>query len=113
MRVKTNTINDYIIMITVFVKHTVEDYDTWKATWAEGASTREKYGATGEYRLLHETGKPNEIVYVGEWESMEGIQQYMDEGDVDTAMKDSGVIGEPELYFLEEIEAKTPERPPA
>jgi quinol monooxygenase YgiN len=100
-------------MITVFAKHTVEDYDTWKAAWDEMASTHEKYGVMGDYRLFREAGKPNEVVIMNEWESKEGIQRFMKEVDLEKAMGDSSVIGEPELYFLEEIESKIPERPPA
>jgi hypothetical protein len=93
-------------MITVFAKHAVEDYDSWKATYDEDAGVREEYGYVGNERLFREAGKPNEVVILNEWESMEGNQRFMEESGLDERMEESGVIGEPELYFLEELETK-------
>lgn len=100
-------------MTTIFLKHTVEDYDSWKPGFDEHASTREEYGSTENYRLFREAGSPNEIVMIGEWESAEAFQRFMDESDVKEKMGELGVISEPEVYVLDEIESKTPERAPA
>lgn len=100
-------------MTTIFLKHTVQDYDSWKPGFDDHASTREAYGSSEDYRLYHEAGHPNEIVMVGEWESAEAFQRFMDESDVAEKMDELGVISEPEVYVLEEIEAKTPGRPAA
>jgi quinol monooxygenase YgiN len=100
-------------MTTIFIKHTVEDYDSWKPGFDAHASVREEYGSSEDYRLFREAGKPNEIVMMGEWESAEAFQRFMEESDVKEKMGELGVTSEPEIYVLEEIEAKTPERPPA
>ncbi|AZH24702.1 antibiotic biosynthesis monooxygenase [Haloplanus aerogenes] len=94
-------------MTTIFLKHTVEDYDSWKAGFDDHANTREEYGSHEDYRLFHETGSPNEIVMVGEWESAEAFQRFMEESDVKEKMGELGVISEPEVYILEETEAET------
>ena len=98
-------------MTTIFLKHTVEDYDSWKVGFDEHATTREEYGSPEDYHLFHEAGNPNEIVMVGEWESAEAFQRFMEESDVKEKMGELGVISEPEVYILEEIEAKTSEQP--
>jgi quinol monooxygenase YgiN len=100
-------------MTTIFIKHTVEDYDSWKPGFDDHADTREEYGSHENYRLFREAGNPNEIVVMGEWESPEAFERFMDESDVKEKMGELGVISEPEVYIFEEIEAKTPERPPA
>lgn len=100
-------------MTTIFLKHTVEDYDSWKVGFDDHANTREEYGSSENYRLFREAGSPNEIVMMGEWESPEAFQRFMDESDVREKMAELGVTSEPEVYVLEEIEAKTPERPAA
>ena len=99
-------------MTTIFIKHTVEDYDTWKSGFDDHARTRQEYGSPEDYRLFREAGSPNEIVMVGEWESAEAFQRFMEESDLKEKMGELGVISEPEVYVLEEIEAKTSEQPP-
>lgn len=93
---------------TLLVKHTVEDYETWKTHFDDHASTREEYGERG-YRLFRLSEDPNELVTLWEWESAESVQEFMEESDVREAMDESGVVGEPEMYFLEEIEDRTAE----
>ena len=99
-------------MTTIFLKHTVEDYDTWKAGFDDHATTREEYGSLEDYRLFREAENPNEIVMVGEWESAEAFQRFMEESDVKEKMAEFGVISEPEVYILEETESKPSEQPP-
>jgi quinol monooxygenase YgiN len=98
-------------MTTVFMKHTIEDYDTWKAGFDDHASTREEYGSPEDYRLFREAENPNEIVMIAEWESAEAFQRFMEESDVKEKMGELGVISEPEVYILEETEATTSEQP--
>ena len=99
-------------MTTIFLKHTVEDYDSWKVGFDAHANTREEYGSSEDYRLFHDAENPNEVVMMGEWESAEAFQRFMEESDVKEKMGELGVISEPEVYVLEEIEAKTSEHPP-
>jgi len=99
-------------MTTIFLKHTVEDYDSWKAGFDDHATTREAYGSPEDYRLFRVAENPNEIVMVGEWESAEAFQRFMEESDVKEKMGELGVISEPEVYILEETEAKTADQPP-
>lgn len=100
-------------MTTIFLKHSVEDYDTWKQAFDDNADTRKEYGSPENYRLFHEAGTPNEVVVIAEWESVETFQQFMEESDLQEKMGEAGVISKPEVYILEETELKTPEQQPA
>lgn len=42
------------------MKHTVEDYDTWKQVFDDHADTREEYGSLEDGRLFHEAGNPRD-----------------------------------------------------
>ncbi|HZD43496.1 MAG TPA: hypothetical protein VE134_05495 [Methanomicrobiales archaeon] len=95
-------------MATVLIKHTVEDYETWKAYYDDHASTREEFGERG-YRLYHVADDPNEIVILFEWDSPENAQEFLETSDLPEVMESAGVMGEPEVYHLDEIETKTPE----
>ena len=90
-------------MPTLFVKHTVEDYETWKPYFDDHASTRKEYGERGS-RLFQLAEDPNEIVAMMEWDSVEDIQAFVEKSDLGEVMAESGVVGEPERYILNEAE---------
>lgn len=94
-------------MPSVLVKHTVEDYDSWKAHFDDHQPTREEFGQLG-YQLYSVTEDPNEVVVLLYWDSVENARRFFEESDVADVMDRAGVIGEPELHFLDEIEAKRP-----
>lgn len=96
-------------MIHILIKHTVEDYDTWKPIFDEHASTRMEYGSQG-YRLFHVSEDPNELVLLFEYDSAENVQKLLEESDLREVMEKAGMVGEPEIYFLNEIESKSPEQ---
>ncbi|WP_411963933.1 antibiotic biosynthesis monooxygenase [Haloferax sp. YSMS24] len=97
-------------MSTIFVKHAVQDFDTWKPYFDDHDSTRNEYGGQG-YRLFRRTEDPNELVMVFDWDTMENAQKFLEESDLKDVMEEAGVVGEPEIFFLEEIESKLPEEP--
>jgi quinol monooxygenase YgiN len=99
-------------MVNVLVKHAVADYDRWKRYFDEEASTRMEYGSQG-YRLYHVSSDSNVVVMLFEWDSMENARKFHDDSGVLEVMKKAGVVGEPEIYYLDEIESKTPEQPMA
>ena len=96
----------------ILVKHTVEDFDTWKPGFDDHASTRVEYGSQG-YTLFRDSADPNELIILMEWDSAENAQRFMEESDLKERMEELGVIGEPEITFIEEAEAKSPEMPAA
>lgn len=99
-------------MASVLIKHTVEDYDSWKPVFDDHATTRMEYGSKG-YRLLKGSETDDEIVLLFEWDSAENARRFLEESDVKDVMERGGVVGEPEIHFLEEIEAKSAESPMA
>lgn len=96
-------------MVQVLIKHTVEDYDEWKPGFDDHASTRMDYGSKG-YRLFKLSEDSNEIVILFDWDSEENAQQFVEESNLRDVMEEVGVVGEPEIYFLEEIETKKREK---
>lgn len=99
-------------MVHVLIRHAVEDYDRWKPYYDDNARARQESGSLG-YRLFKSAADPNELVMLFEWDSMENAQSFFDSSDLREVMTEAGVRGEPEFQFLEELEAKTPERPAA
>ena len=59
------------------------------------------------------SGDPNEVVVLWEWDSAENFWAFIEESDVGEVMEEAGVVGESEMYSLEETESKTTESPAA
>lgn len=97
-------------MAVLLIRHAVEDYDEWKPVFDAHAETRREYGSKG-YRLFHVADDPDEVVALFEWESADRARAFVEETDLGELMAEAGVVGDPEIQFLEEIEAKTPETP--
>lgn len=97
-------------MVNILVRHTVEDYDTWKPGFDD--STWKEYGQVG-YVLYRVSDDSNDIIIMLEWDSMENAKRFLEESDVREQMEELGVVGEPEISFLDSIESKMPSTPAA
>ena len=87
----------------LLIDHAVEDYEEWKPFFDNHASTRAESGSGGG-QLFHKEGEPNELVILFEWDSIENAREFATSDDLREVMAEAGVIGEPELHFLEKIE---------
>ncbi len=79
----------------VIVKYKVADFD------ADGAN-RQAGGCKGG-QLFRSADDPNEVVMLFEWD-LEKARQYSQREEVRAKMREAGVLGSPDVYFLEEIE---------
>ena len=87
----------------LLIDHTVQDYQEWKPHFDDHASTRAEHGCEGG-QLFHKEGDETEIVALFEWDSLENAREFAASEDLHEKMDEAGVVGEPELQFLEQIE---------
>lgn len=99
-------------MPQILIRHEIADFDAWKSVFDEHASTRAEYGSQG-YHLFRDAERPNDLVMLFEWDSMANAESFLEESDVEEKMGEGGVVGEPEIVFLEEIESAPSEKKPA
>jgi heme-degrading monooxygenase HmoA len=90
-------------MVYLLIRHKVEDYETWKSMYDEHAATRKAAGSQGA-RLLRNTADGNEVVAIITWLNLEQAEAFSNSPDLHTVMQKAGVIGTPELIYLEEVE---------
>ena len=90
-------------MVQFLVKHRVKDYGKWKPVFDEHGSKRRTSGSRGG-RLFKNSKDPNELLILFEWEDQAKALQFAQSDDLRQAMERAGVVGKPEVYFLEEIE---------
>ncbi len=87
----------------VIVRHKVEDYAKWYPVYTQHGATR-KAGGSKSARLLRSKTDPNEITLIFEWDSLENAQKFVQSPDLRETMQKAGVIGMPDVHFLEEVE---------
>lgn len=89
----------------LFVQHEVEDYAEWKPGFDDHDATRVEFGQQG-YRLFRAADDPNNVYMMGEFDTVENAQAFVEESDVKERMAELGVKGEPQVAILEELEER-------
>jgi heme-degrading monooxygenase HmoA len=89
-------------MAQLFIRHKVKDYAKWKPLFDEHGAKRKAAGCKGG-RLFHSEKDPTEVVILFEWEDVGKAHKFAESEDLRQTMERAGVVGKPELYFLEEI----------
>ena len=92
-------------MAHFLVHHKVEDYKTWKSVFDAHSSLRSEAGSLGG-KIFQSINNPNEVFTLLEWDSLANAQKFAQSDSIKEAMKKAGVVGIPEIYFVEEA-AKT------
>jgi uncharacterized protein (DUF1330 family) len=85
-------------MTTLAVRHSVSDFDTWKAAFDGHAAVRTGHGATGQ-RVLHDG---NSILVIIDFPDAASAQAFMADPSLAEAMSKGGVIGAPDVAILVE-----------
>jgi len=87
----------------MLIRHKVQDYGKWKAAFDAHGATRKTSGSKGG-RLLRNAEDPNELVILFEWDDVKKARQFAQSEDLRKAMQGAGVIGKPDIHFLEEVD---------
>jgi quinol monooxygenase YgiN len=90
-------------MLHMLVIHTVGEYEKWKKVFDEDAATRKSSGSMGG-RLYRSADNPNQMIVQMDWESAEKAHQFAAAPGLRESMERAGVVGMPQVFFLEEIE---------
>ena len=89
-------------MAQLLIRHKVKDYAKWKSVFDEDGAKRKEGGSKGG-RLFRSEKDPNEVVVLFEWQDLGKAHKFTESEDLRQTMERAGVVGKPELYFLEEI----------
>lgn len=89
-------------MAQLIVRHKVKDYGKWKPFFDEHGTQRKAAGSKGG-RIFRSEKDPNEVVILFEWEDLGKARKFAESEDLRQRMERAGIVGKPDLYFLEEI----------
>lgn len=87
----------------ILVRHKVADYAKWKPVFDEHGAARKASGSKGG-RLFRNADNPNEVIILLEWDDLGKARQFAQTQDLRQTMERSGVIDQPDVYFVDEVE---------
>lgn len=89
-------------MATLFVRHTVADYDAWRKIYDEFDAKRRSMGVTsdGVYQL---DGNRNDVTAYHEFASMDAAKAFAGSTELQEAMAHAGVVGAPNIWFAQRV----------
>ena len=90
-------------MVTMFVRHKVNNYGTWKGVYDQFASTRQRKGVTGA-SVHRDAEDPSVIVVTHQFKDLAAARAFANSEDLKSTMQKAGVTGQPEIWFAEDIE---------
>ncbi len=88
-------------MAALVVHLKVQDYTAFRKVFDAATPTRTRFGGTG-HKVFQSPSDPNEITVFSEWKSVEQAKVYAASNELKEAMKNAGVISQPDLMFLAE-----------
>ena len=91
------------MMIYLLVRHTIEDYGRWKEGFDRHLAARQAGGATKEVYVMRNVDNPQEIIVVLGWHDLVTVKAFANSASLQTAMEEMGVVGVPEVRFLEGV----------
>jgi quinol monooxygenase YgiN len=88
-------------MVHMIIRHKVADYSRWKEAFDAHLNTRKAAGET-DYRVLQSVDDPREVTIFLDWDSLEHARRFAGSEDLKQAMQRAGVVGDPDVRFLED-----------
>ena len=89
-------------MATLFVRHQVADFATWKKGYDAFKPTRDAGGVTSD-GVYQSADNPNDITVYHEFETVDAAKAFASSDDLKGAMHDLGVQGAPDVWFTNRI----------
>lgn len=89
-------------MATTIVRHSVADYDTWKAGYDEAASLRTDNGVRSA-RVFRDPQDPSIVCVTHEFDSVDAAAAFVSLPELAEAMQRLGVTGAPRIEIYDEV----------
>jgi quinol monooxygenase YgiN len=92
-------------MATMLVKHRVANFESWKKVFDSMEAIRKEHGWLG-HEVHRDALDPNVVVIVNRVRDVEGAKRYGGSEALRNGMQKAGVLGPPDITFLDEAEKK-------
>jgi quinol monooxygenase YgiN len=89
-------------MASMLVQHSVKDFAAWKKMYDSVADLRASSGELSD-QIYRDASDPNKLTAIFKWDSLANAQKYAESPELKAAMEKAGVVGPPNIYFLNEV----------
>jgi len=89
-------------MASMLVQHQVKDFSEWKNVYDSVADLRTSNGELSD-QIFRDASDPNKLTAIFKWDSLANAQKYAKSPELKAAMEKAGVVGPPDIYFLNEV----------
>jgi hypothetical protein len=89
-------------MATLFVRHTVADFATWKKGYDAFDAERKTMGVTGD-GVYQADGNGNDVTVYHEFATMDAAKAFAGSDRLKEVMRDAGVEGQPDIWFTTRV----------
>ncbi len=86
---------------TLIVRHRVQDYGAWRATYETVEGLRQQHGCSGA-EVMVDPGDTQEVLVLHRFPTVSQAQAFADSGELREAMGRAGVIGPPRIEIAVE-----------
>jgi hypothetical protein len=87
-------------MAHVYVRHKIKDYDSWKKGFDAAHEIRKQSGEKS-MAIYHVDGDRGDLIGIAEYDDVAKARAFFDSPELKAKMEEAGVIGPPEIVFLE------------
>lgn len=88
-------------MSTIFVRHDVADFDTWKPGFDEHGAVRRDYGLT-DAGLYRDDENPSSVTIVLTTDDVGRAREFLGSDDLRETMSKLGVVSQPDVWITNE-----------
>lgn len=89
----------------LIVRHRVANFEQWKAVFDGMFETRRAHGWLSAI-VYRDATDPNMVTIVNRVKDLDGAKRYGSSDGLRAAMKNAGVEGPPEIFFVDEAEER-------
>jgi quinol monooxygenase YgiN len=88
-------------MASILIHHQVKDYAAWKKVFDSSIDLRKSNGELSA-QVYRDASDPNKITSINKWNSLANAQKFAHSPELKAAMDKAGVVGIPDIHFLNE-----------
>jgi quinol monooxygenase YgiN len=88
-------------MASMLIQHKVKDFAEWKKVFDSAAGLRSSSGELST-QIFRDASDPNSLTILNKWNSVENAQKFAHSPELKEAMEKAGVMGPPNVSFLDE-----------
>ena len=89
-------------MASMLIQHKVVDFEAWKKVFDSSLKFYVFPMVKFRIRFFSDASDPNQLTVINKWDSMANMQKFANSPELKAAMEKAGVVGKPNVFFLNE-----------